>query len=84
MPVAISTRESSLTIWPKDSVSTSTLTGVSTLVTGTKTSNMGLERRSGMTQACTKDSTRMQAKRAKESTAGQMATATSENGARTC
>jgi len=45
---------------------------------------MGLEKRSGMMEACTKVSTRMPVKKAKVSICGRMAIGILESGARIC
>jgi hypothetical protein len=84
MPVVTCMKENSLMIWLKDLAFTNTQTEASTSVTGIKTNNTDLERKSGMTQACTRDFIKMQVRKAKVSTAGQMETATSESGTRIC
>jgi len=58
--------------WLKVSVFINTRMEANMLAIGIKISNMVSERRNGTTPACTKDSTRMPAKKVKESTAGQM------------
>ena len=84
MLVGISTRESSLMTWHKVLVSIGTPMAPSMLATGTKTSSTALERRSGMMEVSTRDSTKMHPKRAKVNTAGQMETDSWENGAIIC
>lgn len=77
-------KENSSMIWPRASVFTNMPTAASTLGIGTRTNNTDSARKSGTTQVCIKDFTRMQAKKDKESIAGQMVTVTSVNGAKTC
>lgn len=84
MLVEISTRENLWTIWLKALVSIDTLTDPSMLDIGTRTNSTDSAKRSGMTVASIRDSTRMHRKRAKESTAGQMATDLLESGATIC
>lgn len=83
-PVEIYTKENSLMIWLKALVFISTQMEANMSVTGIKTNNTDLERKNGMTQVCTKGSTRTLAKRAKVNTSGQMATDISVSGARIC
>lgn len=84
MQVAICMKVSSSMIWHKVSEFISMPTAVSMLVIGTKISNTDSERRNGTMVVSTWASTRMHRKRAKENTAGPMATATSVNGRTIC
>jgi hypothetical protein len=84
MRVATFMKVSLWTIWLKALVFTNMLMGASTLGTGTKTNNMVLEKKSGMTWVCIRDFIRMLQKKDRANTAGLMETAMLENGAKIC
>jgi len=79
-----STKVNSWTTWLKALVSIGTPMEANTLAIGTRTSSTDSAKRNGMIQVCTRDSTRMPAKKDRVNTYGPMAINTSVNGLLIC
>jgi len=71
-------------IWLRDLGFINMLMAASMWDIGIKISNMGLERKSGMTLVCIKDSIKMLLRKDKENIAGLMEIGILENGAKIC